>query len=64
MMVYFNFAFVNKQTYDLDKYKQLIESKFLVEQKIPYNKYMDPHNFLGFLEWLQCKVLNVTSNLM
>jgi hypothetical protein len=32
-MVYFNFAFVNKQIYDLDKYKQLIESKFLVEQK-------------------------------
>jgi len=29
MMVYFNFIFVNKQTSSLNKYKQILEAKFL-----------------------------------
>jgi len=60
---YLNFVFVNKQTCGLNKYKQVIESKNLMElNNSP--KYIKLHNFPKFLEWLKCKVKDVMSNLM
>jgi hypothetical protein len=62
MMVYFDFAFVNNQAFGLNKCKEIMESKFLVEIKNSL-KY-ELQNFPRFLEWLECKVLDATSNLM
>jgi len=63
MIDYFNFVFVNKHACGLNKYKQDIESKFLMKlNNSP--KYIKLHNFPKFLKWLKCKVKDVMSNLM
>jgi hypothetical protein len=61
MMVYLDFAFVSKQAFGLNKCKQIMESKFLVQIN-NFLKY-ELQNSPRFLEWLECKVLDATSNL-
>jgi hypothetical protein len=63
LMAYLDNTFVSKQAFIMEIYKQVMESKFLVELKgfLEYTKLL---NLLGFLEWLDCKVSNVASNLM
>ncbi len=60
-MVYLDFAFVNKHAFGLKKCKQIMESKFLVEIN-NFLKY-ELQDSSRFLEWLECKVLDATSNL-
>jgi hypothetical protein len=60
-MVYFDTIFVNKQTFDLDMHKQVMESKFLVElNNSPL--YKELLNLTRFLEWLDFKVSYVVFN--
>jgi hypothetical protein len=62
-MAYIDNTFVSKQAFIVENYKQVMESKFLVEVNgfLEYTKLL---NLLGFLEWLDCKVSNVVSTLM
>jgi hypothetical protein len=62
-MAYLDSTFVNKQAFRMDKYKQVMESKFLVELNgfLEYTKLL---NLTWFLEWFDCKVSNVVFNLM
>jgi hypothetical protein len=62
MMVYLDFTFVNNQTFGLNKCKQIMESKNLMEINNPLEYELQ--NSPRFLEWLECKVLDATSNLM
>ncbi len=61
MMVYLHFVFVNNQAFGQNKCKQIMESKFLMEinNSLKYELQNSPR----FLEWLECKVLDATSNL-
>ncbi len=60
---YLDFIFVNKQAFDLNKYKQIMKSKFFKKLN-NCSKYIELQNFPKFLEWLECKIRNATSNLM
>jgi hypothetical protein len=62
-MAYLDGAFVNKQGTGLKKYKQVTNSKFLVElnKSSQYNEFQ---NSKGFSKWFECKILNATTNLL
>lgn len=62
-MAYLDGAFVSKQIIHMEKYKQIMENKFLVElnSSMQYNKLQ---NFKGFLMWFECNVSNVVTNLL
>jgi hypothetical protein len=52
---------VNKQGTILEKYKQVMENKFLAQwNSTP--QYTKLENFEGFSEWFECKISNVDSH--
>ncbi len=62
-MAYFNNAFVRKQVISLEKCKQIMENKFLVELD-DSPQYIELQNSKGFFEWFECKILDVATNLL
>jgi hypothetical protein len=60
-MAYLDTTFVNKQTFDLDMYEQVMEFIFLVElNNSP--RYKESLNLMRFLEWFDYKVSYVVFN--
>ncbi len=62
-MAYLNNAFVRKQLTNLEKYKQIMENIFLVELN-DSPQYIELQNSKGFLEWFECKISDVATNLL
>jgi len=62
-MAYFDGAFVNKQIIGLEKYKQVMEHKFLAELDESL-QYTELWIFERFLEWFECKILDSATNLL
>ncbi len=62
-MAYLNGDFVNKQGIGLKKYKQVVESKFLVELN-ESSQYNELQNSKGFSKWFECKISYVITNLL
>jgi hypothetical protein len=61
LMAYLDTTFVNKQTFDLDMYEQVMEFIFLVElNNSP--RYKESLNLMRFLEWFDYKVSYVVFN--
>jgi hypothetical protein len=62
-MAYLDGVFVSKQGTSLKNYKQVMEHKFLVELNdlLHYTKLQ---NFKRFLEWFECKISDVATNLL
>jgi hypothetical protein len=59
-MAYLDNAFMSKQVTSLEKYKQIMENKFLVELD-DSTQYIKLQNSKGFLEWFECKILDVAT---
>jgi hypothetical protein len=60
-MAYLDTTFVNKQTFDLDMYEQVMEFIFLVElNNSP--RYKESLNLMRFLEWFDYKISYVVFN--
>jgi hypothetical protein len=62
-MAYINGAFVSKHRISLQKYKHVIENKFLVELNSS-SQYNEVRNSKGFSEWFKCKISYVITNLL
>jgi hypothetical protein len=62
-MAYVDGAFMNKQGIGLKKYKQVMESKFLVELN-ESSQYNEHQNSKGFSKWFECKISYVTKTLL
>ncbi len=56
-------VFVSKQGNGLEKYKHVMEHKFLAELNgsLQYTKL---RIFEGFPKWFECKILNLITNLL
>ncbi len=61
-MAYFDGAFVNKQGTGLEKYKQVMEHKFLVELH-GSSQYAELWISKVFSKWFECKILDSSTNL-
>ncbi len=61
-MAYLNSAFVRKQKIGMEKYKQVVEHKTLVELD-DFSQYIKFRNFEGFPKWFECKISDVATNL-
>jgi len=55
IMAYINNVLLNKQKTFFDKYKHVMENKFLVELD-GSPQYNELRNFKRFSKWFQCKV--------
>jgi hypothetical protein len=62
-MAYFNGAFVSKQGTNLEKYKHIMENKFLVELN-GSSQYNNVWNSEGFLEWFKCRISYAITHLL
>jgi len=63
IMAYLDGVFVSKQGIGLKKYKQVMEHKFLakLDGSLQYTKLQISK---GFLKWLECKILDLATNLL
>ncbi len=61
-MAYLDGAFVSKQGTGMEKYKQVMEHKFLAILNGSL-QYIKLQNFEGFPKWFECKISDVATNL-
>jgi len=62
-MTYLDGVFMSKQGIGMEKYMQVMEHKFLIELDGSL-QYIKLWNSKGFLEWFECKILDVATNLL
>jgi len=62
-MAYLDGVFMSKQGIGMEKYMQVMEHKFLIELDGSL-QYIKLWNSKGFLEWFECKILDVATNLL
>ncbi len=62
-MAYLDGAFMSKQGIGVEKYMHVMEHKFLVKLDGSL-QYIKLWNSEGFLEWFECKILDVATNLL